>query len=66
MNINIQTTTLSRLGAYVEYLFEEKDDREIEELALKPHPDPTSRYLNRPYELGELMHQTVSCGFWPP
>ena len=70
MNVNTYETTPSsgftRVVAYVEQLFDSAvEDRPIEQISQQPRLDPATRYLHRPYELGELMCQTVNCGFWP-
>ena len=49
----------TRAAAYVEQLFDSAiEDRPIEQLCQPPRPDPASQYLNRPYDLGELMALT--------
>ncbi|HUL88154.1 MAG TPA: hypothetical protein VLU23_08230 [Pseudolabrys sp.] len=70
MTVNTYETTASsgftRVAAYVERLFDSSvEDRPIEQLSQQPRPDPAARYLNRRYELSELMCQTINCGFWP-
>ena len=63
MTINACETTTSsgfkRVAAYVEQLFDSGvEDRPIEQLSQQPRPDPATRYLNRPHDLGELMSLT--------
>jgi len=70
MTVNTYETTASsgftRVAAYVERLFDSSvEDRPIEQLSQQPRPDPATRYLNRRYELSELMCQTINCGSWP-
>jgi len=60
MSANNDETTVSsgftRVAAYVEQLFDSAiEDRPVEQLSQPPRPDPASRYLNRPYDLSELM-----------
>jgi len=50
----------SRIANYVGHLFEKNVERQlINELSQQQRFDPASKYLNRPYELGELMSRTI-------
>jgi len=50
----------SRIANYVGHLFEKNLERQqISELSQQQGFDPASKYLNRPYELGELMSRTI-------
>jgi hypothetical protein len=57
-------STEASLGTYFVHLFEVDSDH-FQMLAQKPRTDRNCEYLNRPYELSELMHQAVSAGVWP-
>jgi hypothetical protein len=43
------------------YLFE--GGQPIDELSQQQRPNPASRYLNRRYELSELMRQTITNSY---
>jgi hypothetical protein len=65
MSDNTNQTTASsgfkRIAAYVGHLFDETIERRpIDELSQLPRPDPSSRGLNRPYDLSELMSRTIA------
>jgi hypothetical protein len=51
----------THIAAYIGHLLEETTERRpIDELAQQPRPDPAGRCLNRPYDLSELMRQTMT------
>lgn len=56
-------TTAEPFGAYFVHLFEVEADHL--QLAQKPYRDRDCEYLNRPYELSDLMRQATAAGFWP-
>jgi hypothetical protein len=56
--------TEASLGTYLVHLFEVDADH-FQMLAQKPRSDRDCEYLNRPYELSELMRQAVAAGVWP-
>jgi|RhiMetStandDraft_8_1073273.scaffolds.fasta_scaffold00196_7 hypothetical protein len=49
----------ARIAAYVGHLFEDVPKAEAIELHHFECPQPDSRGLNRPYELGELMSRVI-------
>jgi len=51
-------------GTYFARLFK-VDAEQFQLLAQKPRVDKDSEYLNRPYELSDLMRQATDAGFWP-
>jgi hypothetical protein len=51
-------------GTYFARLFK-VDAEQFQLLAQKPRVDKDSEYLNRPYELSDLMRQAADAGFWP-
>jgi hypothetical protein len=51
-------------GAYFLHLFK-VDAEQFELLAQKPRFRKDCEYLNRPYELSDLMRQAADAGFWP-
>ena len=57
-------TTEASLGTYFVHLFEVDADQ-FQLRAQKPHPDRDGEYLNRPYELSDLMRQATAAGVWP-
>jgi hypothetical protein len=51
----------SRIANYVGHLFEKNLERQlISELSQQQRFDPASKFLNCPYELGELMSRTIA------
>ena len=56
MSFNYVTNSsgFTRITAYVGQLLDGAVDGHIEELSQKVRPDPATRGLNRPYDLGEL------------
>jgi hypothetical protein len=63
MSFNYLTNSsgFMRISAYVGQLLEV--DGHIEKLSQQLRPDPANRCLNRPYELNELMRQTITRGY---
>ena len=57
-------TTEASFGTYFVHLFELDADH-FQMLAQKPHCDRECEYLNRPYELSDLMRQATAAGVWP-
>ena len=51
--------TFARIAACVDYLFEDVSESQAIESHHFERPQPASRGLNRPYELGELMSRSV-------
>ena len=60
--INDQTREVSS-GTYFAHLF--KLDADQFQLSQKPRYHRDGDYLNRPYELSDLMRQATDAGFWP-
>ena len=61
--ITNQTTEVSP-GTYFAHLFEVDADQ-FQLRAQKPRSDRDCDYLNRPYELSDLMRQATAAGVWP-
>jgi len=59
----IQTAQAS-LGACFVHLFKVDVDQ-FQLLAQKPRTRRDCEYLNRPYELSDLMRQAFDAGVWP-
>jgi hypothetical protein len=57
-------TTEASPGAYFAHLFKVDADQ-FQLLAQKPRFHRDSEYLNRPYELSDLMRQATDAGVWP-
>jgi hypothetical protein len=60
--ITNQTTETSP-GTYFAHLF--KVDADQYQLSQKPRFHRDCEYLNRPYELSDLMRQATDAGVWP-
>jgi hypothetical protein len=62
MRINYLTNSsgFTRIAVYVGQLIDGAVNESIEGLSQQLQPDPASRYLNRPYELNELMSRTIA------
>jgi hypothetical protein len=52
------------LGTYFAHLFEVDADQ-FQMFAQERHHDRDADYLNRPYELSDLMRQATAAGVWP-
>jgi hypothetical protein len=52
-------------GTNFVHLFEVNADR-FQMLAQKPTRQRECEYLNRPYELSDLMRLATAAGVWPP
>jgi hypothetical protein len=65
MSFNYLTNSsgFTRITAYVGQLLDGAVDGHIEKLSQQLRPDPSSRCLNRPCELSELMRQTTTHGY---
>jgi hypothetical protein len=61
--ITNQTTEAAR-GTYFAHLFEVDADQ-FQLRAQKPRSDRDGEYLNRPYEMSDLMRLATASGFWP-
>ncbi len=61
--ITNQTTEVSP-GTYFVHLFEVDADQ-FQLLAQKPRFHRDCEYLNRPYELSDLMRLATDAGVWP-
>ena len=61
--INDQTIEVSS-GTYFARLFK-LDADQYQLLAQKPRFHRDCEYLNRPYELSDLMRQAADAGVWP-
>ena len=57
-------TTETSPGTYFARLFK-VDAEQFQLLAQKPRSHKDSEYLNRPYELSDLMRQATNAGLWP-
>lgn len=57
-------TTGASVGTYFVGLFG-MDADQFQVLAQKPRFDRDCEYLNRPYELSDLMRQAIAAGVWP-
>jgi len=64
MSKTTDQTTEATPGTYFARLFK-VDAEQFQLLAQKPRADKDSEYLNRPYELSDLMRQAADGGFWP-
>ena len=58
-----QTAEISP-GTYFARLFK-VDAEQFQLQAQKPRDHRDSEYLNRPYELSDLMRQATAAGVWP-
>jgi hypothetical protein len=62
--MSVKTTTFSRIGACVGYLFEDTSKEDAIEWhhfgCVQRYPNKASRGLNRPCELSELMARTIA------
>jgi hypothetical protein len=54
-----RSDTFARIAHYVGYLFEDVSEGQAIESHHFECPQPASRGLNRPYEMGELMSRTI-------
>ena len=52
------------LGAYFVHLFKVDADQ-FQLLSERPQSDRGCEFLNRPYELSDLMRQATAAGLWP-
>ena len=57
-------TTEASLGVRFAHLFKVDVDQ-FQLLAQKPRTRRDCEYLNRPYELSDLMRQAFDAGVWP-
>jgi hypothetical protein len=57
-------TTEASPGTYFAHLFKVDADQ-FQLLAQKPRFHRDCEYLNRPYELSDLMRQATDAGVWP-
>ena len=57
-------TTEAALRSYFVHLFEVDADQ-FQLRAQKPRSDRDCEFLNRPYELSDLMRQALAAGVWP-
>ena len=64
MSKTTDQTSETSPGNYFVRLFK-VDAEQFQLLAQKPRVDKDSEYLNRPYELSDLMRQATDAGFWP-
>jgi hypothetical protein len=62
MSFNYLTNSsgFTRISAYVGQLLDGAVEGHIEKLSQQLRPDPASKCLNRPRELGELMSRTIA------
>lgn len=63
MNKITDQATKSSLGTYFVDLFEVDTDQF--QIGAQPRHDRTADFLNRPYELSDLMRQAMAAGVWP-
>jgi len=61
--IKDRTTEVSP-GSYFVHLFEVDADQ-FQLMSQKPRAPRDSEYLNRPYELSDLMRLATDAGVWP-
>ena len=59
-----QTAEKASPGNYFARLFN-VDAEKFQLQAQKPRDHKDSEYLNRPYELSDLLRQAADAGFWP-
>ncbi len=64
MSTITKQTPEATLGSYFVDLFKVDADQ-FQLLAQKPRFDRDCDYLNRPYELSDLMRQATAAGVWP-
>jgi hypothetical protein len=64
MSTTTKQPTEDSPGRYFVRLFKVDADQ-FQLLAQKPRVHKDSEYLNRPYELSDLMRQATDAGFWP-
>ena len=64
MSKTIGQTTKTTPGRYFARLFN-VDAEQFQLQAQKPRAHKDSEYLNRPYELSDLMRQATNAGVWP-
>ena len=64
MTMSTDQTTETSPGTYFARLFK-VDAEQFQLLAQKPRSHKDSEYLNRPYELSDLMRQATDAGVWP-
>ena len=64
MSTNTNQLPAASLGAHFIDLFKTDADQ-FQLLAQKPRVDRDCEYLNRPYELSDLMRQATAAGVWP-
>jgi hypothetical protein len=64
MNKKTDRTTKTTPGTYFARLFN-VDTEQFQLQAQKPRVHKDSEYLNRPYELSDLMRQANNAGVWP-
>ena len=64
MSMITKQTPEAKLGTYFVDLFK-VDSEQFQLLAQKPRFDRDSEYLNRLYEMSDLMRQATAAGVWP-
>lgn len=64
MSTTTNQTAESSVGTYFVQLFKVDADQ-YQLLSQKPRSHRDSEYLNRPYELSDLMRRATDAGFWP-
>jgi hypothetical protein len=64
MSKTTDKTTEASSGTYFARLFK-VDAEQFQLRAQKPRFHKDSEYLNRPYELSDLMRQATDAGIWP-
>jgi hypothetical protein len=64
MSTNLKQAAETTLGTHFVDLFK-VDAEQFQLLAQKPRFDRDCDYLNRPYELSDLMRQATAAGIWP-
>jgi hypothetical protein len=63
MSVITNETAKASLGSYFVQLFKVDADQ-FQLLAQKPRSDRSGEFLNRPYELSDLMRQATAAGLW--
>ena len=64
MSTTTHQATEASPGTYFVHLFK-VDAEQFQLLAQKPRFHRDCEYLNRPYELSDLMRQAADAGIWP-
>ena len=63
MSTNTQNNEASFGSCFVKLFALDADQLQLK--AYQPRADRDGEFLNRPYELSDLMRQATAAGFWP-